>query len=30
LPDIYVKKTIQGIIEGRDELLEKALEVAKK
>ncbi|MEL7589420.1 MAG: S41 family peptidase [Prolixibacteraceae bacterium] len=30
LPDIYVEKTIQGVKEGRDELLEKAMEIAKK
>ncbi|MFZ4399328.1 MAG: S41 family peptidase [Bacteroidales bacterium] len=29
LPDIYVNKTIQGIKEGRDEFLEKAIEIAK-
>ncbi|MEQ9166955.1 MAG: S41 family peptidase, partial [Fulvivirga sp.] len=29
LPDIYVNKTIQGIKNGRDEYLEKALEVIK-
>ncbi len=29
LPNIYVEKTIQGVKEGRDELLEKALEVAR-
>lgn len=29
LPDIYVKKTIEGIKEGRDEFLEKAVEVVK-
>lgn len=28
IPDIYVEKTIQGIKEGRDEFLEKAIEVA--
>ena len=27
LPDIYVEKTIQGVKEGRDEFLEKAIEV---
>jgi C-terminal processing protease CtpA/Prc len=27
-PDIYVEKTIQGIKDGRDEFLEKAIEVA--
>lgn len=26
-PDIYIEPTIQGIKEGRDELLEKALEL---
>lgn len=30
LPDIYVEKTIQGIMDGRDEFMEKALEVAKE
>lgn len=30
LPDIYVEKTIQGVKEGRDEFLEKAMEIAKK
>lgn len=29
LPNIYVHKTIKGVIEGRDEFLEKALELAK-
>lgn len=29
LPNIYVEKTIQGVKEGRDEFLEKALEVAR-
>lgn len=28
-PDIYVKPTIQGIRDGKDELLEKAIEIAK-
>jgi C-terminal processing protease CtpA/Prc len=28
LPDIYVSKTIQGIKDGRDEFLEKAIEIA--
>lgn len=28
-PDVYVKPTIQGIREGKDELLEKAIEIAK-
>lgn len=28
-PDIYVKPTIQGIREGRDELVEKAVELIK-
>jgi hypothetical protein len=30
LPNIYVSKTIQGIKEGRDEFLEKAIEIAKQ
>jgi hypothetical protein len=30
LPDIYVSKTINGIMQGRDEFLEKAIEVAKQ
>lgn len=30
LPNIYVTKTIQGIKEGRDEFLDKALELAKQ
>jgi C-terminal processing protease CtpA/Prc len=30
IPDVYVEKTIKGIIEGRDEFLEKAIEIAKK
>lgn len=29
LPDIYIEKTIQGFKDGRDEYLEKAIEVAK-
>jgi hypothetical protein len=29
LPEIYVTKTIQGVLEGRDEFLEKALELAR-
>jgi len=29
LPDVYVNKTIRGIKEGRDEFLEKAIEIAK-
>ncbi|WP_430810310.1 MULTISPECIES: S41 family peptidase [unclassified Carboxylicivirga] len=29
LPDIYVEKTIQGVKNGRDEFLEKAIELAK-
>jgi C-terminal processing protease CtpA/Prc len=29
LPNVYVTKTIKGITEGRDEFLEKALELAK-
>jgi C-terminal processing protease CtpA/Prc len=28
-PDIYVKETIKGVSEGRDEFLEKALELIK-
>ncbi len=28
LPDIYVQKSIKGVREGRDEFLEKAIEVA--
>lgn len=28
-PDIYVKPTIRGVKEGRDELLEKAIELIK-
>ena len=28
--DVEVKPTIRGIIEGRDELLEKAIEIIKK
>jgi len=27
IPDIEVKPTVKGIMEGRDELLEKAIEV---
>lgn len=27
VPDIEVKRTIKGVIEGRDELLEKAIEI---
>ena len=27
LPEIYVEKTIQGVKDGRDEFLEKALEL---
>jgi len=30
VPDIEIKPTIQGIREGRDELLEKAIEVIKQ
>ena len=30
LPDVYVTKTIQGIKEGRDEFLEKAIEIANQ
>lgn len=30
LPNVYVTKTIQGIKEGRDEFLEKAIELAKQ
>ncbi|WP_439880691.1 S41 family peptidase [Pontibacter sp. MBLB2868] len=30
LPNVYVEKTIQGIREGRDEFLEKAMEIATK
>lgn len=29
LPNIYVEKTIQGVKEGRDEFLEKAIEIAR-
>ena len=29
LPDVYVKKTIKGIKEGKDEFLDKALEIAR-
>jgi C-terminal processing protease CtpA/Prc len=29
LPDIYARKTIKGVIEGRDEVLEKAIAVAE-
>ena len=29
-PDIPVKRTIKGIVEGRDEVLEKAIEILKK
>ncbi|MDX5437896.1 MAG: peptidase S41, partial [Pontibacter sp.] len=28
LPNVYVEKTIQGVREGRDEFLEKAMEIA--
>ena len=30
LPNVYVNKTIQGIKEGKDEFLEKAIEIAKQ
>lgn len=30
IPDVYVEKTIKGVREGRDEFLEKALEIATK
>ncbi len=30
LPDVEVRPTVQGIIDGRDEVLEKAIELAKK
>ena len=30
IPDIYVNKTIQGVKEGRDEFLEKAIDIAKQ
>jgi C-terminal processing protease CtpA/Prc len=29
IPDVYVNKTIKGVAEGRDEFLEKAIEIAK-
>ena len=29
LPDIYLEKTIQGVVEGRDEYLEKAIELTR-
>jgi hypothetical protein len=29
LPNVYVEKTIKGVIEGRDEFLDKAIEIAK-
>ncbi|QEC51744.1 C-terminal processing protease CtpA/Prc [Anseongella ginsenosidimutans] len=29
IPDVYVEKTIAGVREGRDEFLEKAIEIAK-
>ena len=29
IPNIYVTKTIRGVREGRDEFLEKAIEIAK-
>jgi hypothetical protein len=28
-PDIYVAKTIKGVLEGKDEILDKAIEIAK-
>jgi hypothetical protein len=30
IPNVYVEKTITGVIEGRDEFLEKAIEIAKQ
>jgi C-terminal processing protease CtpA/Prc len=30
LPDVYAERTIKGVAEGRDELLEKAIELAEK
>ena len=30
IPNIYVQKTIKGVMEGRDEFLEKALELTRK
>lgn len=30
LPNVYVNKTIKGVIEGRDEFLEKAIEIANQ
>lgn len=30
IPDVYVSRTIKGVREGRDEILEKALELAKQ
>ena len=30
LPDVYVERTIEGVRTGRDEFLEKAIELAKQ
>jgi C-terminal processing protease CtpA/Prc len=30
LPDVYVNKTVEGVKEGRDEFLEKALELTRE
>ncbi len=30
IPDVLVNKTIKGVKEGRDEFLEKAIEIAKR
>ena len=30
LPDVYMERTIEGVRTGKDEFLEKALEVAKQ
>jgi hypothetical protein len=30
IPNVYVAKTIKGVIEGRDEFLDKAIEIAKQ
>ena len=30
LPDIYIEKTVDGAKSGKDEFLEKAIELAKK
>ena len=30
LPNIYVQKTVKGVLDGRDEFLEKAVEVGNK